>query len=175
MQISMSLSRRSIRNAINKLKKEKDELQRKTSIFVQRLAEVGIKVIEATGPGAGDSDFSDLQTYVEVSTNNSTVTAKLYLKGKDVTFIEFGAGVFYNGNPGGSPNPQGTKVNPPMTIGSFGKGHGLEDSWWYKDDSGQWHESHGTQATMPMYRAEQEIIKKFQDVAQEVFGDAKSS
>lgn len=175
MQISMSLSRRSIRSAINKLKTEKEELKRKTSIFVQRLAEVGIETIDSTGPGLGDSDFSGLNSFVQMGTDGSTVTATLFIQGRDVAFIEFGAGVFYNGNPGGSPNPQGTKVNPPMTIGSFGKGHGLEDSWWYKDDSGQWHESHGTQATMPMYRAEQEIIKKFQDVAQEVFGDAKSS
>ena len=40
--ISMSLSQKSIQNAINELRNYQSELKRKTELFVKKLAEVGI-------------------------------------------------------------------------------------------------------------------------------------
>ena len=45
--ISMSLSQKSIQNAINELRNYQSELKRKTELFVKKLAEVGSPVIDA--------------------------------------------------------------------------------------------------------------------------------
>lgn len=56
------------------------------------------------------------------------------------------------------------------TIGSYGKGLGKNDYWVYYTDDGRFLTSHGTEATMPVYKAGQEIIKRIREIAKEVFG-----
>lgn len=168
-KITFSLSSESIREAIHKIEEYKEELKFKSSVFVQRLAEEGLKVIEANKYSEGDADFNGLHSYVWVDESGSTTKATLVLAGKDVAFIEFGAGVHYNGNGGSSPHPQGQKLG--MTIGSYGKGHGLEDSWVYYDsEQARFRVSYGTRAAMPMAKADEAIRKKYLDIAKEVFG-----
>ena len=164
----MSLSAKSIQEAIRKIHEYKDELRFKVAIFTERLAELGIKTIETHKYSRGDSDFNDLSTYVWIDDRGDSCKATLVLSGKDVAFIEFGAGVHYNGSAGSSPNPYGPPLG--MIIGSYGKGHGLEDSWVYFDEAeNRFKTSYGTEAAMPMYLADQEILKKFASVAKEVF------
>lgn len=165
----MSLNSESILQAVRELREYKDDMQFKVALFVQRLGELGIQTINAHRSGQGDSDFAGLNAYVDYSNQgNDHIKATLVLHGKDVAFIEFGAGVHYNSSGGSSPNPYGVPLG--MIIGSYGKGHGLEDSWWYKDpDTGQWIESHGTEAAMPMYYADREIRDNFIRIAKEVF------
>lgn len=168
--IKMRLSHSSIRNAIREIEEFKQEFNFKCSLFVQRLAEIGLETINEHKYGRGDSDFNDMHTYVWLEESGTKVKATLVLAGKDVAFIEFGAGISYNGE-GGSPHPYGQSLG--MLIGSYGKGHGLEESWVYFDrDSGQYKTSYGTEAAMPMYYADQKIIKSFFSAAQEVFGNA---
>ena len=148
----------------------KQEVHYKCSIFIQRLAEVGLTAIEAHKYSPGDSDFNDLRTFVWVDEGGTFVKATLFLHGKDVAFIEFGAGVHYNGAGGESPNPYGAPLG--MIIGSYGLGHGLEDHWFYRDsETGESKMSHGTEAAMPMYHASVKIREKnsFLSIAREVF------
>ena len=170
-KIRMTLSTSSIKDAIRQLEEHKRELSFKTMLFVQRLGEVGLRTVEAHKQSRGDSDFNDLEAHVELERiSDMSVKAKLILHGKDVAFIEFGAGVHYNGAGGSSPNPYGQPLG--MIIGSYGKGHGLEDSWvYYDEESGQFKTSYGTEAAMPMYYADREIINSFVSIAQEVFGN----
>ena len=63
-----------------------------------------------------------------------------------------------------------TGIHSFTIIGSYGKGHGLEDYWFYLDDeTNEWVMSKGTEAAMPMYYADTEIHKQFIEIAKEVF------
>ena len=81
-------------------------------------------------------------------------------------FIEFGAGVKYNGPAGQSPHPIGKEIG--YTIGSFGNGHGKQNTWGYIED-GKLILTHGTKATMPVYSASLKIANEVETVARRVF------
>lgn len=168
-KITFSLSTSSIERAVQELRDLKEELRYKNSLFVQRLAEAGLVVVNSTKFSEGTSDFYDLRSYVFIDESGANTRATLVLSGKDVAFIEFGAGVHYNGQGGSSPNPFGQKLG--MTIGSYGLGHGLEDHWFYFDeDLGRYRFSYGTRAAMPMAKADEDIRMRYLEIAKEVFG-----
>lgn len=175
--INISLSGKSVNEAIRQLQQYKNWLIKKTSLLVKELAEVGIPVIDENMAKANytydengvrsGSDTSH-RTYVEMSGSQSgTATAKLIVEGKELLFIEFGAGVYYNGDAGNSPHPKGV-VNG-MIIGSYGEGHGVQKVWGYYDDDGNLVLTHGVEAQMPVYKADMEIIQKYVEVARRVF------
>lgn len=167
--ISCTLTEKSLKQAINQLKQYQKEFEDKNEVFVRRLAELGIPIVDENILSArGDSDKSH-NTYIKISSLKGYSEAQLVVEGKDILFIEFGAGIHYNVPEGGSPHPKGEEFG--YTIGSYGKGHGAEDSWYYIDDTGVGHRSHGTQATMPMYKASVEMRQKVRKIAKEVFGD----
>lgn len=88
--------------------------------------------------------------------------------GEDAVWVEFGAGVYHNGAAGSSPHPKGNELG--FTIGSYGKGNGRKTTWGYLDDDGELHLTHGTPATMPMYRAMETVSEEVYLIAKEVFG-----
>lgn len=175
--INISLSEKSVNEAIRQLQQYKNWLIKKTSLLVKELAEVGIPVIDENMAKAnytydenGVRSGSDTihRTCVEMSGSQSgTATAKLIVEGKEILFIEFGAGVYYNGEAGNSPHPKGV-VNG-MIIGSYGEGHGVQKVWGYYDESGKLILTHGVEAQMPVYKAEMEIVQKYIKVARRVF------
>lgn len=167
-KIRISLSEKSIQNAINEVRKYQRELIDKNELFVRRLAELGIPVIDQNIAAAqGDSDKSH-NTYIKINSFGSYSEAKLVVEGSDLLYIEFGAGIRYNGSAGTSPHPKGEEFG--YTIGSYGKGQGKNDFWFYYADTGETVMSHGTEATMPVFRASQEIIQNIRRIAREVFG-----
>ena len=159
---------KSLDNAIKQIQEYKERLSNKCEMFVHRLAEVGIPIIDQNiALAAGDSDKGH-NTYIKINSFGSYSQARLIVEGKDLLFIEFGAGVHYNGNLGGSPHPKGKEMG--YTIGSYGKGQGKNDFWFYYADSGEAVMSHGTQATMPVYKAGEEMRRQVLNIAKEVFG-----
>lgn len=168
--IKMNLSTSSIQAAIKELEKYKQSLNDKNQIFVQRLAELGIPIIDSNMSAAqGDSDPAH-NTFIRLDSNGSYTKADLVVEGKDLLFIEFGSGVHYNSSAGSSPHPKGTEFG--YTIGSYGKGRGAEDMWHYFDEErGHWRTSRGTEATMPVYKASVEIIQNIRRIAKAVFGN----
>ena len=167
-KIRISLSEKSIQNAINEVRKYQRELISKNEVFVRRLAELGIPIIDQNIAAAqGDSDKSH-NTYIKINSFGSYSEAKLVVEGKSILFIEFGAGIRYNGSAGTSPHPKGEEFG--YTIGSYGKGQGKNDFWFYYTDTGEAVMSHGTESTMPVSRASQEIIRNIRRIEREVFG-----
>lgn len=165
--IKCGLSQKSIQNAINQLKSYQNKLKNKNELFVQRLAELGIPVIDQNIMMAqGDSDKSH-NTYIKINRFDDYAQATLVCEGSELLFIEFGAGIFYNGVAGSSPHPKGEEFG--YTIGSYGQGKGKNESWVYVADSGEWVRSYGTQATMPVYKASVEMIQNIRRIAKEVF------
>lgn len=167
--IKMTLSTDSIQKAIDEVLKYKEEMNLKTMELVSRLADIGLEVIDANKYSSGDSDFNDIRSYVWLDSDGSTKSrATLVLNGKDIAFIEFGAGVHFNGSAGGSPNPFGVQLG--YTIGSYGQGQGANDYWVYYDESlGRFKTSHGTEAAQPLAKADEEIRNKFISEARKVF------
>lgn len=173
--INISLSEKSVNEAIRQLQQYKNWLIKKTSQLVKELAAIGIPVINANMANASytyDSDGirsgSDTThiAYVKLNSTGTLTEATLIVQGEEIMFIEFGAGVYYNGPAGDSPHPNG-KVNG-MVIGSYGKGHGVRKVWGYYDN-GKLILTHGVEAQMPVYKADMEIIQKYVNVARRVF------
>lgn len=168
-----------LRKLADDVKAYKKELEQKTEEIVRKLAEVGASRAREvlSTPAPGDSTDYGVPYVGEIKTSDGTCETEILWDGEDVAFVEFGSGIHYNGSAGESPNPLGGELG--YTIGSYGKGHGAEDSWYYvKDAEDEWsalygsglQESFGTKAEMPLYKAELEIIQNIETVAEEVFG-----
>ena len=91
--------------------------------------------------------------------NGCTVT----IRGKDIVFVEFGAGVYYN--PNGNGNPLGEMVSFSTEIGSYGKGQGLNQYWFVAHNL----ISCGTPAYMPIYRAILAVKPEIPTIVRQVF------
>lgn len=91
-------------------------------------------------------------------------------RGKAVAFVEFGAGVYFNGNGSDRPRPEGI-----VGIGEYGKGHGKQWSWAYR--TGKFRKgggqevriTAGTPAQPGMWLAAKEAREKLVNIAREVF------
>lgn len=167
MKVNITLSKKGIQSAIKQIENYRDNLVKKNEEFVKMLGEVGIPVIhENIAAAAGDSDKTH-DAYIKINSFGDYSQATLIVSGKDLLFIEFGAGVHYNGAVGSNPNPMGASKG--YTIGSYGKGNGSKDSWYYYADTGELVRSQGTQATMPVYKAGVEMRQKMLKIAKEVF------
>jgi hypothetical protein len=172
-KITMNLSVSSVQNAIKELRQYQQDLNRKCEIFCQRLTELGKVTAEAK------VNESPLGKYVVVTTDIKPEKAgcKAILIATGVTkstdygdvnmllLIEFGAGIHYNS----VPNPKAGELG--FGVGTFpGQTHAFEDGWYYPDENGEWHYTHGTKATMPMYNASTEMLLNIRKIAREVFG-----
>ena len=165
--ISFSLDPASIQKAIREVQEYKQQFIDKNALFVQRLAEIGLPVIDQNmTAAAGDSD-PEHNTYITVNSFESYSQAVLTVEGRDILFIEFGSGIHYNGVAGSSPHPKGAEFG--YTIGSYGKGLGKNDFWHYTADTGESVRSYGTEATLPVYKASVEIRQRIRQIAKEVF------
>lgn len=166
--IKGNLSVSGIQKMIDEVNAYKQSLLNKNDEFVRRLAELGIPIInERIAEAKGDSD-KEHNTYIRLNSYQDYSQATLIVDGKDIAFIEFGAGVHYNGAAGSSPNPKGAELG--YTIGSYGKGYGANDYWYYVADTGESVRSYGTQATMPVYSTSVAMRQEMMRIAKEVFG-----
>ncbi len=169
--IRVGLSVKDINKAIREVEKFRKDFQNKVDTYRKRIAEE-IAVQASLGFGSsivddvvnGGSRQPDVQVYVGHKGNITVVVAE----GEDAVWCEFGAGVYHNGSVGSSPNPYGNNLG--FTIGSYGKGYGKKQVWGYYDEDNALVLTRGTPATMPMYNAAQEIMRKSVEIAREVFG-----
>lgn len=98
------------------------------------------------------------QAEVEVTAERTQNGWKVVAKGTDAVWVEFGAGVYFNGSAGASPHPRGQDLG--LTIGSYGKGKGRQPAWGFYNADGELIVTRGTEAQMPLYRAFTEIIQE---------------
>lgn len=156
---------------ITKIQQEIKNLEKrindKNVEFVRELAKLGIPIIDTKMMQAQGDSNPEHHTYIELTAGSTYVVGKLVVEGRDLLFIEFGAGIHYNGSVGTSPNQKGAERG--YTIGSYGQGKGSQDSWTYQAPTGEWIRSYGTEATMPVYSASQEIRSKIKETAKRVF------
>lgn len=172
--ISFGLSESEISRALKELAEYKQEILRKTELLREKVAErladearsgfTGAVVDEQILKGGS---ASPKYAQVDVSVDNRGSVTVVVAKGEDAVWVEFGAGVYFNGSPGSSPHPRGVELG--MTIGGFGKGNGKKETWGFYED-GELKLSRGTPARMPMSRAVTTVCNDIQEIAKEVFG-----
>lgn len=153
---------KSIKKAIDYLDNYVASIESKKEMLTKRLSDIGLS--EAT------IRFSS--AYTGGNMNDVTVSVKklkrgysIVASGKEVCFIEFGAGVYYNGTEP-YPNPRPTGI---VGIGQYGQGKGSRSGWYYRDENGAKHFTRGTPSAMPMYWASKEMQHAVTRIAKEVF------
>lgn len=165
-KISISLSPKSIENAIKELNQYRDDLKRKNQIFIDKLSKIGLEVVQQTMESVPDEEKGSYYTEIINNSQGEMIGAAIRLTGSKVLFIEFSAGITFGTD--SYPLPSGDKYG----MGTYpGKGHWNDpNGWWYIDENGEKHHSYGNRAYMPMYHAEQAMIIQIRAIAKEVFG-----
>ena len=168
--IRFGLSTDEIQRAINEVKEFKAEFQKKVDTYRKRITEEIAAQASANFGSAVVDDVingSPRKANVTVTFSDKGGIGVVVADGEDAVWCEFGAGVYHNGSAGSSPNPYGNDLG--FTIGSYGKGYGAKRAWGYYDEDGNLVITRGTPASMPMYNAAQEVMRKAVEIAREVF------
>lgn len=167
--IRFGLSARDIDKAMRELEQYKQDIIRKTDLLRERVAE---RLAELSRDGFAGAVVDDLlkggqrTAQVDVSIDQRDNITLVIARGEDAVWVEFGAGVHYNGSAGTSPHPKGSELG--FTIGGYGKGMGKKDVWGFYED-GKLRLTHGAPATMPMYNAAKTVCDEIAEIAREVF------
>lgn len=164
------LSADGINLLISDLEAYKKRLLAKTEQLLKELAKRGIKTAKERIQGTiGDSDKNVKVEVSDITYAGNNVIMTISASGEDILFIEFGAGIFYNGGEvDKSPHPWGEEMG--YVIGRYPKGRkgyslGRFMSW--KTPSGE--TSMGTKASMPMLGAMETIYAELNDACRKVF------
>ena len=165
--IDISLSEASINNAIQELDAFNEWIQAKTKALNDRLALIGQQRAEVGFNANNLYDGDDREVTVTAVPDGDGWL--IIANGHAVAFIEYGAGIYFNG-----PEPYPTSgeiVRPPEVarIGEYGSGRGKQNVWVFVDSTGKKHWTHGTPADMPMFYATETIRNEIAAIAQEVF------
>lgn len=160
MKIKVRLNSKSINEAYKQIETYRREIEQKTREFTEKLAYIGLKeasVRFTTAMYDGDND-------VKVTLSKTSNGYQIEAEGKAVCFIEFGAGVYYNGTEP-YPKPRPSEISK---IGEYGKGKGKQQMWVYNKDDEKFY-THGNPAAMPMWYATKEMEQNILRIAREVF------
>ena len=128
--IRFGLSVRDIDRAMRELEQYKQDIIRKTDLLREKVAE---RLAELSRDGFAGAVVDDLlkggqrTAQVDVSIDQRSNITLVIARGEDAVWVEFGAGVHYNGSAGTSPHPKGSELG--FTIGGYGKGMGKKDVW----------------------------------------------
>lgn len=170
--ISVELSEEGVEKALRELSQYKQKVLDKENLLRQKVADFlasesqsgfnGAIVDDLTGKSGG-TRYGNVDVSIDDRGNVTVVVAN----GEDAVWIEFGAGVHYNGAVGSSPNPYGAELG--FTIGGYGKGNGRKEKWGFYE-KGELKITRGTPAIMPMARAVTSLCNEFPRIAKEVFG-----
>ena len=160
---SIDAAVKEIRDYAEWVKRKTDELRERVAYFIAKDASAVFNTAVADDLIGEGAVIGSVNVVVEDNGNMTLVIAN----GTDAVFMEFGAGVYYNGGVGSSPNPLGAALG--YTIGSYGKGNGAKSVWGFKGEDGTLHLTHGVPASMPLYRALQSVVNDIEQIAREVF------
>lgn len=176
-EITFTLSTKDINRAIRELKQYRASIEAKTeeltnrvvSLLEQRVQEgFGAAVVDYywQKQGGESAKFFSEAPDVSIGVTDEGNTKVVWASGEDAVFVEFGTGVFHNGDAGKSPHPRGAELG--YTIGSYGKGLGKNKTWGFRRD-GTLYKTHGVAAQMPMLQAVDGVAGEIVEIAKEVF------
>lgn len=167
--IKFRLDTADIERAIREVEDFKRDFLNKVETYKNRIAEGIAAAAEQNFASAIVDDVingAPRKAEVKVSVSERENITVIVADGKDAVWCEFGAGVYHNGAVGSSPHPNGANLG--FTIGSYGE-NGKKQAWGYLDENGELVITRGTPATMPLYNAAREVLRKSVEIAREVF------
>lgn len=153
--------KKSIAEAIKKLRQYEKEFQTKEAEFVRRLKELGMSVA-TTGFSLADYDGVNDVLIAETQSGNR---ALVIAYGETVGFIEFGTGVKFR-----EYDSLGIDFTPPP-HGSYGKGKGKNPHGWFFTQSpgAAARHTYGNPPAEAMLAARDAMIEKVVQIAREVW------
>ena len=175
--ITIPLSETALNSSIFEVRKYANELRGKMQRLITAMCQYGEEyaIAHVTKIDTG-ATVNSIHGYRKGNTG-------VIVAGGNAVWLEFGTGVYYNGNPNGSPHPLGAELG--MVIGEYGKQHGLEQGWFWptddpryeivrtKADGTQVHTgygyTHGIEAQMFMWKTARELEKKCPELAKDIF------
>ena len=167
--ITIDLSVASCQAALAEINAYRQWLNRKLDLICKKLAEFGLQRAEVYFAGALYDGIKDGTLKIDKIRSGYALRAK----GSTVAFLEFGAGVHYPNN-----HPKAGELG--ISHGTYGRGLGANDYWWYTGQPGNaggelayGHTNstitHGNPANMPMYNSAQDMRGEIIRLASEVF------
>ena len=165
-----ALSMTSIYDALFNLEQFKKRLERLKTELPKSLADFG-KVYAQAAYNMNiynvlwDNSFET--PHISVTTEPIEHGYRVLANGQEVCFVEFGAGVFFNGS-----GAYEGKLPPGIVgIGEYGYGLGKNELWAFKDAKGDKQVTHGTPASNTMYYTGQEIRRRIEEEARRILND----
>lgn len=170
--IQMSLSEKSIQNAIQQLRSYQNSLEYKCNLLAQRLAERGVEIAKAQ---VYDMDavfknelFSSIHAEYKGQTEGGHIWA--VVAGSDhALFVEFGTGMVgaQSAYPQALPEGVSWQYASGKTIRQLADGR---YGWFYPSDDGNWYFTEGMPSRPFMLNTSLELQRIIREVAKEVFG-----
>lgn len=149
---------------LSEYEKKLDMLQSR----MEDLARLGVTVAEdAFTMALLDNEHNDpVSVSYKMERNGFTITAR----GRQVAYMEFGAGVYYNGvEPYEGDRPEGIDpIGGHDTIAGGSISQGIFDTWSYKDGE-KTVVTHGTPAAQGMYLAQKAMADEAKRIIKEIF------
>ena len=174
------LSTISVDNAVKEIDRFISKIKRLEEELPKALAEYGVPVAQMLYDSAAYDIFAHWGTNpdespvqaphpdIKVSVESDGSGVSIVARGEKVLFVEFGAGVFYNGEEGYlGKRPEGV-----VGIGEYGKGYGNRKVWGFTDkETGEHHVTSGTPASNAMYFTTQEVVEHVAEVARRILNN----
>lgn len=157
-KISFGLSPDAIKDAVDYLETYKKWVNQKMDELMIRLAAVGLETARVYFQMGATEGNEAPETWVEPIENGFKIIAN----GKDVFFIEFGAGDAAGNHPDSANAPVDTS---PGSYSKINTGEYAKYGSWHHDKM----KYTEIQPQMPMYHAMREIERNVQKIAKEVF------
>lgn len=170
MTIEFDLSPKSIEGAIHRVELYSKDLEKKTEILVDKLAEE-VKANaerELISKANGDEQFDT--TFDSLAIEKAGKYTRNILAGGDAVWLEFGTGVVANPvGVGNYAHPKAAELGM-YGIGEYGHGWGANPhGWWYTSETGESRHTYGIPATMFMYHAAWQTRAKIPNIARGLF------
>ena len=153
--------KKSVADAIAKLAQYKEDFLTKETLFVKRLAEIGVSVASS---GFATADY-DGENDVQVTMTQSGASAIITAFGETVGFIEFGTGVRFP-----EWDNTGTAYTPPR-HGTYGQKRGARPHGWYfkQGEGAKARHTYGNPPAEAMRTARDVMIERVVQIAREVW------
>lgn len=156
----------SIENAIKELQDYEKKLNNKIQKLIESLTNDGVEVANAWIM-ASQGDSEKPKVTFQVSPVGDIVKAQVFMTGKDVLFIEFGAGIHFNGED----TPHAADFGYGIGTYNPNSNNAMElEGWYYWTGTERVH-SYGTEGTYPMYHAAETMRNNIIKKALETFSD----
>ena len=159
----------SVKKAIKDLKKYKKKLEKNTGLLVQKLTDMGAKLVRVKIVGMGAYYSGELLSGVTGYYSPTLNAGFVKVASDHVAFVEFGTGIVGQN----SPHKNGEYLA--KAAWSYASGTKIFTTkngrigWIYPTDNGEFRFTEGMKSRPFMYETALELERKFPNIAKEVF------